>query len=173
MKRSEFKAIVKECLVEILRDNMEIFQESAPSQGRAKKKTRGQNQKVKRSLMNLVQEQAPRQRPSPQQLMHPQPQIPPQRSGPPSVQEMILSAASTMAQQNAQGEMSSRGIDYAPMSVPQQQVQMHEGHSAYGQPPVPYSSNMMPAQQEIPQGVPIPGDMDGDSHWAKLAFFDQ
>lgn len=190
MKRSQFKAIVKECLVEILRDNMEMFQEAAP-RGRATKKARAQaQQKVKRSLRNLVQEQAPRQPPQYQQYaqqQYAQQQPPPRRSGPPTVQEMILSAASTLNQQNAMGEMSSRAIGYEAPQQPQMPVdEGYQSYSAYGNTPMPHDprvggmgGGMMPPQQmppqALPQDPPIPGgaDADGDSHWAQLAFFDQ
>lgn len=184
MKRSEFKAIVKECLVEILRDNMDVFQEAKAPKGRATKKAKAQSQqRVKRSLMNLVQEQAPRQRPVPQQQMHPQQQQ--KRTGPPSLQEMVLSAAATMNNQNANGEMSSRSVYETPSQQAQQPID--EGYVQYAayenQAPMPQTQGMPPQQQQqqqqqmqAPSQEPyVPGmdQMDGDSHWAQLAFFDQ
>jgi hypothetical protein len=193
MKRSDFKAIVKECLVEILRDNMELFTESPISPSVNKKRqmrgnaTRPQKNTVKRSLRNLVQEQERRPSPQPRTMsQHPQQQQQqrrPQLSGSPTVQDMILSAASTMTQQNSNGEMSSRsiGMGDAMGGMQQQQMQpMNEGYSdyaAYGNsmpiPSDPGMGGMMPPMP-IPS-APAPdmgGAVDGNSHWAQLAFFD-
>lgn len=185
MKRSEFKSLVKECLVEILRDNMELFTESSPTpKGRATKKavrSKGSKKKMKQTLMTLLEDhqQLPQARPQ----MRPMPQNrqqQPQGSAS-DLQSLILSAAATMQQQNSMGEMNSRSIESGPvyqspvMQQMPQQMDSDPGYSAYGNVPIPHSH-----MSNGGVGVPIPHtspsygpDVDGESRWSKVAFFDQ
>jgi len=173
MKRSEFKAIVKECLLEIFGEvllsetNQRKMMSSAINKGSTQQMVRNN----KRSLNSLMQKgNVKNPNIAGRQPIHRQHN----HISPPTMTEMILSAKSTMEDQNSKGEMSARPMEMLSVPGGGEGGYVQEGFDgyggAYGNAPIPQSNLMNSAGvASIGSGA----DIDGDSHWATVAFFDE